>query len=128
MKKIRIIASFLMLIAVFAGCGKVENKTDTAVSTSLEEQNEDIGKTAVVYFSATGNTRAIAEMISKEMNADLFEIVPAQSYSDEDLDYNDNGCRANIEQNDDMSRPEIKNDLSATEEYDVIYLGYPIWW
>lgn len=124
MKKIRVIASLLMLIAVFAGCGKVENKTDTVVSTSLEDQKT----TAVVYFSATGNTRAIAEMISKEMNADLFEIVPAQSYSDEDLDYNDNSCRANIEQNDDMSRPEIKNDLSATEEYDVIYLGYPIWW
>ena len=101
---------------------KVENDTDAA---SGETDSERI---AVVYFSGTGNTKAIAEMIAEETDADIFEIVPAQTYTEDDLDYNDENCRANKEQNDDAARPEISNDLGATTEYDVIYLGHPIWW
>lgn len=70
----------------------------------------------------------MAELIADETGAEIYEIVPAQEYTDKDLNYNDDNCRANIEMNDKSARPEIKNDLSSIKEYDVIYLGYPIWW
>lgn len=85
-------------------------------------------KSVVVYFSATGNTKVIAEYIADLENADIMEIEPENPYSSEDLNYNDSSCRANQEMNDDSSRPAIKNDMSAILDYDVIYLGYPIWW
>ncbi|MBQ0059071.1 MAG: flavodoxin [Lachnospiraceae bacterium] len=99
---------------------------DNDLAESTEQDVEE--KTAVVCFSATGNTMAIAEMIADETDADLFEIIPAEKYTDEDLNYSDDECRANKEQNDPDARPEIENDLSAVEEYSTIYLGYPIWW
>lgn len=109
----------------------------TSDTTEMESVSEDNGseqngpqnnKTAVVYFSCTGNTKAVAEVIAEKTEADIYEIVPAKEYSDDDLNYNDDNCRANKEQNDDTSRPEIDADLSATCDYDVIYLGHPIWW
>lgn len=96
------------------------------IDTASDENNSD--RIAVVYFSGTGSTKAIAKMIAEETDADIFEIVPAQAYTDDDLNYNDDNCRANKEQNDVAARPEISNDLSATTEYDVIYMGHPIWW
>ena len=59
---------------------------------------------------------------------DIFEIIPENMYTADDLNYNDDNCRANQEMNDDSARPAISNDLSVVSEYDVIYLGYPIWW
>lgn len=91
-----------------------------------EQENEE--KVAIVYFSATGNTREVANLLAKEANADIYEIVPANMYTSDDLNYNDDNCRANQEMHDDSARPAISNDLSAVSEYDVIYLGYPIWW
>lgn len=67
-------------------------------------------------------------MIAKVTGADIFEIVPEEQYTSEDLNYNDDNCRANKEMNDDTARPVIADDLSMVSEYDVIYLGYPIWW
>ena len=67
-------------------------------------------------------------MIADETESDLFEIVPQIPYSSDDLNYNDDNCRANMEQNDDSARPEISNDLSVVESYDTVYLGYPVWW
>lgn len=119
----------------------VEEK-DTTESTAAEEavvetEEKDDGETqvgddtvkkAVVYFSATGNTKVIAEYIADLENADIMEIEPENPYTAEDLNYNDSSCRANQEMNDDSARPAIKNDMSAVLDYDVIYLGYPIWW
>lgn len=82
----------------------------------------------MVYFSGTGNTREVANLLAKEANADIFEIIPENMYTADDLNYNDDNCRANQEMNDDSARPAISNDLSVVSEYDVIYLGYPIWW
>lgn len=87
-----------------------------------EPQNKKI---AVVYFSGTGKTKMVAEVIAEKTEADIYDIVPSEEYSDDDLNYNDDNSRANKEQNDDTSRPEIGNDLSATCDYDVIYLGHP---
>lgn len=81
-----------------------------------------------MYFSGTGNTREVADLLAKETDADIFEIIPKYMYTSDDLNYNDDNCRANQEMNDESARPAIINDLSAVSEYDVIYLGYPIWW
>ena len=83
-------------------------------------------KIAVVYFSATGNTRTVAEFIKQETNADIYEIVPAQIYTDADLTWTDNNSRATKEQNDKTARPEIQNEIDLSA-YHTIFLGYPIW-
>ena len=81
----------------------------------------------VVYFSATGITRGVAERIAALTGGDLAEIVPAQPYTAEDLNYNDRSTRATVEQNTADARPEIANEISL-EGYTTVYLGYPIWW
>lgn len=103
----------------------VENQ-QTEKDADFEQKNEQ--KVAVVYFSGTGNTREVANVLAKEAEADIFEIIPENMYTADDLNYNDDNCRANQEMNDDSARPAISNDLSVVSEYDVIYLGYPIWW
>lgn len=84
-------------------------------------------KIAVIYFSATGTTKTVAEYIQEATNGDMIEIVPKNKYTDSDLNYNNNNSRANKEQNDDSSRPEIANQIDISS-YDTIYLGFPIWW
>lgn len=84
-------------------------------------------KSLVLYFSATNNTEQIAKYISEITSSDILEIVPKDAYTNEDLDYNNNNSRANREQNNKNARPEILNKLDL-ENYDIIYLGYPIWW
>lgn len=88
---------------------------------------EIMRKSAVIYFSATGTTKEVAEKISEVTNSDIIEIIPTQKYTSEDLSYNNDNCRANQEQNDENARPEIQNKINV-DDYDVIYLGYPIWW
>ena len=92
-----------------------------------ENMNNKDKKVAVIYFSATGTTKKVAEYIKNATNVDLIEIVPKEKYTDSDLNYENNNSRANKEQNDPNSRPEISNNIN-TDFYDVIYLGYPIWW
>ncbi len=82
----------------------------------------------MVYFSATGNTKAVAETLAGMQGADLFEIVPEEPYTDADLDYNDRASRSTLEQNDDNARPAISDTIDNIDAYDVIYVGYPIWW
>ncbi len=91
-------------------------------------ENSNINnKSLVLYFSATNNTKQIAKYISEITSSDILEIIPKDAYTNEDLDYNNNNSRANREQNDKNARPEILNKLDL-ENYDIIYLGYPIWW
>ena len=86
-------------------------------------------KTLVTYFSASGVTKGAAQELAGIIGADLFEIVPEQRYTDADLDWRDKKSRSTIEMNDKSSRPAIKDggkvDLS---KYDVVYVGFPIWW
>jgi len=105
-----------------------EKKPETEPETPAIPENANDKHVAVVYFSATGNTAKVAKLIADETKADLFEIVPVNKYTTEDLNYNNNSCRANQEQNDSSSRPAIAGDLSAVEAYEVVYMGYPIWW
>ena len=82
----------------------------------------------VAYFSATGNTENIAEHLETALNADLYEIVPEVPYTDEDLNYSNSDCRSNQEQNDSAARPAISGGVENMGDYEVIFLGYPIWW
>ena len=84
--------------------------------------------TLVAYFSATGNTKKIAEYIVAYTGADSYDITPAIPYTTEDLNYSNSSCRANQEQNDVSCRPEISGSVENMDNYDVVYIGYPIWW
>lgn len=84
-------------------------------------------RVAVIYFPCTGNTRTAAERIRDLTGADLMELVPEQPYTSQDLDYNDESCRANQEQKDPAARPRIAGQPLDLSQYGTIYLGYPIW-
>lgn len=154
MKKWIVILLSAMLVFSLAACGSTadesgqteESASDQRIESDvrLSEQQTESGSqpdesaenTAnttdtnilVVYFSATGTTRPIAEQMAEILGADLYEIVPAETYSDADLNYNDDSCRANIEQNDSMARPEISGIVENMEQYDTVLIGHPIWW
>ena len=137
----------LCLIIALAACGTQpdgpasdgDDQTDLplseseTVNTPGEERNgapeENAGgEILVAYFSCTGNTRGLAEKIASALDADLYEIVPEQPYSDADLNYNDSSTRATVEQNEPDARPAISGSVDDMGQYDVIFLGYPIWW
>ena len=82
----------------------------------------------VIYFSRTGNTEKIAEYLIDITNADSYVIEAAVPYSDADIKYQDDNCRANKEHNDKSVRPQIANPITSIDSYDTIFLGYPIWW
>lgn len=93
------------------------------------EGTDDSGKKVLIaYFSATNNTENIANHLNEILDADLYEIVPEQPYTADDLNYNDSSSRSSQEMNDPDSRPVISGSVENMEQYDVIFLGYPIWW
>ncbi len=98
---------------------KSKNETD-------KKDDNNINKILVAYFSATGNTKSLAEYAADILDADLYEIVPKQPYTDEDLAYYTGG-RADNEQNDKSARPAISGSVQNMEQYNTIILGYPIW-
>ena len=107
-----------------------EQETGSVPETEVAEEpavTEAQSSILVVYFSATGTTRGVAERIAALTGGDLAEIVPAQPYTAEDLNYNDRSTRATVEQNTPDARPEIADEISL-DGYTTVYLGYPIWW
>lgn len=121
----------LVLMLILSACG-----ADTA-STAPEENEGSAGsasvqaadgKTLVVYYSATGTTRGVAEKIAAITGGDLYEIEAAQPYTEEDRNWHDDNSRTTHEQNDPSFRPEIGSELPSLEGYDTVYLGFPIWW
>ena len=82
----------------------------------------------VVYFSCTGTTKGVAEKLAKVTGAELYEIVPAVPYTDEDLNYSDRSTRATSEQDHPDTRPEIGGEDIDLAGYNTVYIGYPIWW
>ena len=102
-----------------------------AVCLTATAQNQQVmnsKKTLVAYFSATGTTERVAKLIAEVTGGDLYEITPVQEYTATDLDWTDKTSRSTKEMNDSKSRPAIKADLQNAGSYDVIYIGYPIWW
>lgn len=99
-----------------------------APAADTEEMGEEIGKVLVAYFSATGTTKTLAEYAADAMGADLYEIVPEEPYTDDDLNYSDRNTRATVEQNDKNVRPAISGSVENMEQYEIVFLGFPIWW
>lgn len=99
-----------------------QNKTEKAMPQNSAH------KVLVAYFSATGNTRRAAEDLAKAMGGDLYEITPETPYTAEDLDWRDSSSRSTLEMKDLSSRPAIKSGKLDVADYDVIFVGFPIWW
>lgn len=102
--------------------------TRTAPESSAAAPAPAGKNTLVVYFSATGTTKAVAEQIAAITDAELYEIRAAQPYTEADLNWHDSGSRTTKEQNDKNARPEIGSEAISLEGYSTIYIGYPIWW
>ena len=106
--------------------------TDTSEGQTNESENpenpdipEEQGtKVLVAYFSATNTTRGIAEHIANGLNADIYEIVPEEPYTDADLNYNDNNSRTTIEMNDPDARPAISDSVEDMEQYAIVFIGF----
>ena len=157
MKKVIALLTVMIFIFALAGCGANSTEEQKAASTSETQSettaqknetpttandettaandateqpqtNESTNKTLVVYFSATGTTKGVAEQIASVTGADTYEILAAQPYSEADLNWNDSNSRTTIEQNDKSVRPEIGSDEISLDGYDTIFIGYPIWW
>ncbi|MBR0137796.1 MAG: flavodoxin, partial [Erysipelotrichaceae bacterium] len=109
MKKITVILTALLLLLCLSGCKK-----------------DSEPKIAVVYFSITGNTEKVAEEIASRLNATKVELLPKVAYTDDDLSYTDMTCRSRVEQSDKL-RVEYGFSLDKLEDYDYIFIGYPIW-
>ncbi len=110
------------------GQAEQENK-ETADTEAVDTPKEAEGShVLVVYFSATGTTKALAEYAADAMGADIYEIVPDEPYTEADLDYGDSKSRSSIEQNDETARPAISGSVENMEQYDTVFLAYPIWW
>ncbi|MBQ1388371.1 MAG: NAD(P)H-dependent oxidoreductase [Clostridia bacterium] len=82
----------------------------------------------VAYFSATGNTEACAKKLAQAINADIFEIVPVTPYTAKDLNWQNAKSRSSLEMKDKNSRPQIAGLVEEMSKYDVIFVGFPIWW
>lgn len=100
-------------------------ETEPAPATDTEVEGT---KVLVAYFSATNTTEGVAEHIANGLSADIYEIVPEDPYTDADLNYNDNNSRTTIEMNDPNARPAISGSVENMEQYDIVFIGYPIWW
>lgn len=87
-----------------------------------------MGKKLVAYFSASGVTRGVAQKLAEAANADLYEITPEVPYTEADLDWRDENARSTVEMNQPSFRPAITGRVENMEEYDTVFVGFPIWW
>lgn len=121
MKHWFIIGILTMMTLLLAACGHASATAPSDPSTEGSAANE---AALVVYFSRTGNTAAVAEEIQEQTGSDAFEIVPVEAYSE---NYDTVTAVAQEEQNNN-ARPEIRDRIDNLDQYDTVYVGYPIWW
>ena len=114
-----------------------QSDTDGAQDTSADAETDDgadeasaSGNVLVVYYSATGNTEEAANMIADATGGDLFELEPVEPYTDDDLNYSDENSRVSQEYADESLRDVelVSTTVEGFEEYDTVFIGYPIWW
>lgn len=129
-KALTFVLTAVFALSLLTGCQSNNETTQTNEQPQKTETSNQSGKTLVVYYSATGNTKAVAEMIAEETNGDLFEIEPKDSYSEDDLDWTDSNSRVAREyENEDERHVElVSSTVNHWEDYDTVFLGYPIWW
>ena len=100
----------------------------STMKNTIDWKENNMSKKLVVYFSASGVTKSVAERFAKAADADLFEIKPAVPYTHADLDWTNKKSRSSIEMNNPNTRPEIAEKVSNMDDYDTIFIGFPIWW
>ncbi len=122
MKKMLAVLFTLTMIVSCLSLALAEEGVSTA------EVTESTSHILVVYFSATGTTKGVAEKLAEGLSADLYEIVPEEPYTDADLNYNNSKSRTSIEMDDPACRPAIADELPDLTAYDTVFIGYPIWW
>lgn len=128
MKKILVCFLIFLSFGLLFSCSNsnldIEDNGNQNEEENVNSSNHPI---AILYFSATKTTEKVAIQISDMTKGKLIEIIPTIPYSSDDLNYTNDDCRANIEQNDEKARPNIANDIDVNN-YSIIFIGYPIWW
>ncbi len=127
MKKKNFISLLLGVFTVLCVCFGFVGCTDDDGAVDKIPEGTD-GKVLVAYFSCTNTTKGVAEKIAVSTGGTLYGITPAQAYTSADLDYGDRNSRSSREQNDSTARPEISGGVQNMDEYEIVFLGYPIWW
>ncbi len=112
--------ALMMMFCLLAGA--------TAEAETEKSVPEPTSHILIIYFSATGTTKAVAGNLQTALNADIYEIVPEQPYTDADLNWNDRNSRTTLEQDDKTVRPAIAGELPDLSAWDTVLIGYPIWW
>ena len=115
------IVLILMSLLTFSNPSKAQKQT-------ADTDRPSDKKILVAYFSCTGTTEKVATAIAKETGGKLHRITPATAYTSADLDWNDKASRSSVEMADDKSRPALGGETIELKDYDVVFLGYPIWW
>ena len=139
MKKLTVILLSAVLALSLAACGSANKpassttqpeSSSTAPAESEPETQPETGKTLVVYYSASGNTERVAKDIAEAAGADLFEIVPTEVYTSEDLNWTNPDSRVSREHDDESLRdvPLTTTEVPDWDSYDTVFIGYPIWW
>ena len=148
MKKLTALLLSVVLVLSLAACGSANKpassttqpetsapteqpeSSSTAPAESEPETQPETGKTLVVYYSASGNTERVAKDIAEAAGADLFEIVPTEVYTSEDLNWTNSDSRVSREHDDESLRdvPLTTTEVPDWDSYDTVFIGYPIWW
>ena len=148
MKKLTALLLSVVLVLSLAACGSANKpassatqpetsapteqpeSSSTAPAESEPETQPETGKTLVVYYSASGNTERVAKDIAEAAGADLFEIVPTEVYTSEDLNWTNPDSRVSREHDDESLRdvPLTTTEVADWDSYDTVFIGYPIWW
>ena len=136
MKKLTALLLSLALVLGLAACGNGDRPTATQSPTATASAENDSsiqpegGTVLVAYYSASGNTERVAQDIADATGGDLFEIVPIEVYSEEDLDWTNSDSRVSREHEDESLRDVAltTTEVSNWDEYDTVFIGYPIWW
>ena len=148
MKKLTALLLSVVLVLGLAACGSANKpassttqpetsapteqpeSSSTAPAESEPETQPETGKTLVVYYSASGNTERVAKDIAEAAGADLFEIVPTEVYTSDDLDWTNPDSRVSREHDDESLRdvPLTTTEVPDWDSYDTVFIGYPIWW
>lgn len=130
------VGTFFLLNNKNLGSEKEEGKNRSELTSDKKQNSEKDtnskgnGKILVVYYSATNHTKSVAEKLSKNLGGDIFEIIPEDPYTSDDLDWTDNKSRVSKEHNDEsLQNVKLKTTkVDNWDSYDTILIGYPIWW
>ena len=143
MKKILALLMTALLVFSLVACAKdntesttsssestADNTTESAPESASNNDTSSEKKPLIVYFSATGSTKKVAEYIAEETGGRLYEVVPEEEYTSDDLNWNDKSSRVSREHDDETLRTVKLKETSVPdwESYDTVYVGYPIWW